>query len=154
MAKFPAKIFAVLAVLLTAGTAAFADEKAMAGIRFTNLCVTAKGRSFQYAKNGSVLTVNGTIADEEAVDTLLRHLSSALSGDETTFTPEEAPIMTVTFTLGGETGNIAFYPDKEDHHRVYVVSSENGVSITEAWQVGTILLACEGSQAAGENEED
>ena len=153
MAAIPVKLAALLAALLAAGAAAFAEEKTAVGVRFTSLCVTAEGRSFRYAKSGSLLTVNGAAADEEAVDTLLRHLSSALSGDTAAFTPEEAPIMTVDFTAGDESGEISFYPDEADRSRVYVVSAKDGASVTEAWRVGTILLACEGSRAAGAEDD-
>jgi len=152
MSAFPVKLLALLTALLAAGTAAFAEEKASVGVRFTSLCVTAEGRSFRYMKNGSCLTVNGALADEEVVDTLLRHLSSALSGENAAFTPDSAPVMTVSFTAGSESGTISFYPDDADKKKVYVVSSGEDASITEAWRVGTILLACEGSQAAEEEE--
>ena len=142
MTAIPVKICALLAALLAAGAAAFAEEK------------TAAGRSFRYARSGAALTVNGAAADGEVVDTLLRHLSAALSGEEAAFTPEKEPIMTVTFEMGGDAGQIAFYTDDDNRAQVYVISAGNGASVTEAWRVGTILLACEGSRAAEEPEED
>ncbi len=154
MTAIPVKICALLAALLAAGAAAFAEEKTAAGVRFTSLCVTAAGRSFRYARSGAALTVNGAAADGEVVDTLLRHLSAALSGEEAAFTPEKEPIMTVTFEMGGDAGQIAFYTDDDNRAQVYVISAGNGASVTEAWRVGTILLACEGSRAAEEPEED
>ena len=57
MAAIPVKLAALLAALLAAGAAAFAEEKTAVGVRFTSLCVTAEGRSFRYAKSGSLLTV-------------------------------------------------------------------------------------------------
>ena len=154
----------LLAAALIAGIAAAAaaedarpeeDAAGLQALRMTSLRVSANGRSFFYTRTGSGLSVNGGQADEEVFSTLLGQIRAAVSGESGRFAPRGELLLTVT--VGGETDRtISFYRDGADESRVIVLVSGGGSERTcgtEAWRVGTILLACEGTQLPRETEE-
>ena len=154
----------LLAAALIAGMAAAAaaegaqPEERAAGetaLRTASMRVCANGRSFLYRRTAGGLSVNGGQADEEVFTTLLSQIRAAVSGGRERFVPQGEPLLTVTLE-GGESRTIAFYRDGADQSRVFViVRSGEGerACATEAWRVGTILLACEGTQLPQEAEE-
>ena len=121
----------------------------------TELSVSAGARSFRYLRTASGLSVNGHDADQEVFDTLLRQIVSASMCEPAAFTPEGDPLMTVSAQSPSGQRLMRFFADKQDQSRVYVLISGRGADeqgTTDAWRVGTILMACEGSQLTHEGE--
>ena len=91
-------------------------------------------------------TIAGT-AHEEVFSTLIRQIESAEDGQSAAFQPQDDPLLTVSLSGTDGTHTLQFYADAQDRSRVYVLcSGKADASTTEAWRVGTILLACEGTQ--------
>ena len=121
----------------------------------TSLSVTASGRCFVYSRSAAGIRVNGGEADEEVFMTLLRQIGSALQDEGAEGEPSGEPLLTVQVCAGDEKQTVSFYTDEADRRRVFVLSSGDEGSVsgtTEAWRVGTILLACEGTQLPGEED--
>ena len=123
--------------------------------QITELSVCAGARSFRYFRTASGLSVNGHDADQEVFDTLLRQIVSASMCDSAVFTPEGEPLMTVTAQSPSGLREMRFFADEQDQSRVYVLISGRGADkqgTTDAWRVGTIPMACEGSRLVHEGE--
>ena len=139
----------LLALSLAAGTALADETKTIAGTarRVQQLTVSAGNRSFLYVRTSAGLQVNGMKADEEVFSTLIRQIESAEGGQSAAFQPQDDPLLTVSLSGTDGTHTLQFYADAQDRSRVYVLcSGKADASTTEAWRVGTILLACEGTQ--------
>ena len=152
-----AAIFAVLAGLLPLPAAGESGGiRLPAAESVTELSVTAGSRSFVYRRSGGGMRVNGGEADEEIFSTLMRQICGALQGEAETDTPAGEPLLTVQIGTGNGRQTVCFYADGADRSRALVLSTGDGgetVLGTEAWRVGTILLACEGTQIPAQDEE-
>ena len=122
----------------------------------TSLSVRTSGRCFVYNRSAAGIRVNGGEADEEVFTTLLRQISDALEDADAEAQPSGEPLLTVKICAADVNQTVSFYADETDRRHVFVFSSGDKGDVsgtTEAWRVGTILLACEGTQLPGEDQE-
>ncbi len=121
------------------------------------LSVVTPERTFQFAADGDCVSVNGQLADEEAFATLVEEITALPVFDSDAFSPEGTPLMTLTIDCGDCLLSAAFYEQQESDAYANVVFGEDGEWLyreTNAWQVGKLMLICDGTriQDASGNE--
>ena len=123
----------------------------------SGVSVTTPEREFRFdAENGEV-SVNGSMADAEAFQTLLDQIAKLPVNESDAFTPEEAPLLTLSVDADGDHLDASFY--RADGTDVYasVICAQNGCvryGLTKAWRVGKLVLTCDGTRILDENGQE
>ena len=144
--------FAILLILMMASFALAEEdsvEKPLRGVSYetiSSLSITFRGRGFSFdCRNG----LTDEDADSEVFTTLLTQIFNMKGNRREAFLPVTDPIMTVEIQdiKGSYLMKCYENENQDDMADVICISAKNRFYYTtEAWRVGTILLACEGTR--------
>jgi len=115
------------------------------------LFVTAADRSFTFTRTGRQVSVNGSNADRDVFSTLLRQIVNMPVTEARPFSPGRL-LMTIRMEAGDMRHDVRFYetPDEEHVDVAYAVQAAQHYGVTDAWRLGTLLLACDGTRILDE----
>lgn len=121
-----------------------------------SMSIRAGDRAFEFKRTDALVSVNGHRADGEMLKTLIEQITQMPIAPREAFSPAGAPLMTITLASGGAEHTASFYRShqEEDADVLYTHKSAHYYGVTDAWRVGTLLLACDGTRIldAGGNE--
>lgn len=115
------------------------------------LLITASDRSFEFMRTGRHVSVNGSTADRDVFSTLLRQIVNMPVTEAESFSPGRL-LMTIHMDVGEARHDVRFYesPDGETVDVAYTVQAAQRYGVTDAWRLGTLLLACDGTRILDE----
>ncbi|MBP3427585.1 MAG: hypothetical protein J6M47_04940 [Clostridia bacterium] len=121
-----------------------------------SMSILSGDRAFEFRRTGALASVNGHRADGEMLETLIEQITQMPIAPRDAFSPAGAPLMTITLASGGAEHTASFYRSHhgEDADVLYTHRNAHYYGVTDAWRVGTLLLACDGTRIldAGGNE--
>lgn len=123
----------------------------------SEVSVTTPEREFRFDAEGGAVSVNGQMADAEAFQTLLDQIAKLPMDASDAFTPDDAPLLTLSVDADGSRLDASFY--RADGTDVYasVICAQNGCvryGLTKAWRIGKLVLTCDGTRILDENGEE
>ena len=123
----------------------------------SEVSVTTPEREFRFDAADGEVSVNGRMADAEAFQTLLDQIAKLPVDASDAFTPDDAPLLTLSVDADGDHLDASFY--RADGTDVYasVIGAQNGCvryGLTKAWRVGKLVLTCDGTRIFDENGEE
>ena len=115
--------------------------------------VSTPERTFDFRTDEAGVSVNGQIADAEAFSTLIAQIAALPVLERDSFLAEGAPLLTLT--VQSKSGRMAasFYRDESSESYARVVCASDGAQQyrrTKTWQVGKLLLTCDGTRIQDE----
>ena len=118
-----------------------------------DVSVTTPERVFHFHADEGGVSVNGQVADAEVFSTLLSQIAALPVLTQEAFAEEDTPLLTLT--IQAESGQMAaaFYRDEASETYARVVSAAGGARqyrYTKAWQIGKLLLTCDGTRIQDE----
>ena len=100
------------------------------------------------------VSVNGQKADGEVFHTLVDNILSMPVVTISPFTPASAATLTLILSANGTCYTVLFYRDEDpENPYVNIIADQSGTTHyhkTDSWQLGTLLLTCEGTRIQDE----
>lgn len=120
-----------------------------------SLSVVTQEASYAFVRESSRrVSVNGQKADAEVFSTLIQQILSMPVATIAPFTPEQNATVTLALTMNDEQYTVFFYRDEDiDNPFVRLIGGRPDSPTyqqTDAWRIGTMLLACEGTRIQDE----
>ncbi len=121
-----------------------------------SISVRTQSRSFEFhCQDENAVRVNGALADAEIFCTLLSQIQELPVRAMNAAFPQDAPLLTLVVSTQDAQHTARFYDDggtKRAVHIVYGTTDTVAHRQTEAWRIGTLIMACEGARILDESE--
>lgn len=115
-----------------------------------NLSVTTTERQFYFhCTDQNTVSVNGQMADTEIFAKLIDQIVSLPVTSLNPFTPEEAPLLTLSISTQDGEITARFFSSGNANTQALIICAIADTSLyrmTDSWRVGTLLLTCDGTR--------